>query len=60
MATMSRADRFAATHQKSRVLWERAIKVSCGFHTDPDIEQTIEVFGKAMDGLLEEGVVKSK
>jgi len=29
-------------------------------HTDADIEQTIEVFGKAMDGLLEEGVVKSK
>jgi len=29
-------------------------------HTDADIEQTIEVFGKAMDGLLEEGVVRSK
>ena len=44
MATMSRADRFAATHQKSRALWERAIKVSRGFHTDPIVTRPFSIY----------------
>ena len=44
MATMSRDDRFAATHQKSRALWERAIKVSRGFHTDPIVTRPFSIY----------------
>jgi len=44
VATMSRADRFAATHQKSRALWERAIKVSRGFHTDPIVTRPFSIY----------------
>ena len=44
MATMSRADRFAATHKKSRALWERAIKVSRGFHTDPIVTRPFSIY----------------
>ncbi|MFH1016134.1 MAG: aminotransferase class III-fold pyridoxal phosphate-dependent enzyme [Chloroflexota bacterium] len=44
MATISRDDRFAATHQKSRVLWERAIKVSRGFHTDPIVTRPFSIY----------------
>ena len=41
---MSRDDRFAATHQKSRELWERAIKVSRGFHTDPIVTRPFSIY----------------
>jgi glutamate-1-semialdehyde 2,1-aminomutase len=41
---MSRDDRFAATHQKSRALWERAIKVSRGFHTDPIVTRPFSIY----------------
>ena len=41
---MSRADRFAATHKKSRELWERAIKVSRGFHTDPIVTRPFSIY----------------
>ena len=44
MATMNRDDRFAATHQKSRALWERAIKVSRGFHTDPIVTRPFSIY----------------
>jgi glutamate-1-semialdehyde 2,1-aminomutase len=41
---MSRDDRFAATHKKSRALWERAIKVSRGFHTDPIVTRPFSIY----------------
>jgi len=41
---MNRDDRFAATHQKSRALWERAIKVSRGFHTDPIVTRPFSIY----------------
>jgi glutamate-1-semialdehyde 2,1-aminomutase len=41
---MSRDDRFVATHQKSRALWERAIKVSRGFHTDPIVTRPFSIY----------------
>lgn len=44
MANSSLADRFAATHQKSRELWQRAIKVSRGFHTDPIVTRPFSIY----------------
>ena len=44
MAGLSREERFAATHQKSRALWERAMKVSRGFHTDPILVRPFSIY----------------
>jgi glutamate-1-semialdehyde 2,1-aminomutase len=35
MAVKSSVDKYIASHQKSKKLWERALKTSRGFHSDP-------------------------
>lgn len=44
MVTTSRIDRFIATHQKSRELWERSLKTSRGIHHDSRFTVPFQVY----------------
>jgi len=44
MAKASVMEKFEATHQKSKKLWERAIKLGRGYHTDPIVTRPFSLY----------------
>ncbi|MFC1903959.1 aspartate aminotransferase family protein [Chloroflexota bacterium] len=44
MAVTGDLDRFAATHQKSKELWERSLRVGRGIHTDPIFTSPFSIY----------------
>jgi glutamate-1-semialdehyde 2,1-aminomutase len=43
-ATLSSVEKFIATHQKSKELWERSLRVSRGIHSDPASTQPFSIY----------------
>lgn len=41
---MTSVERFEATHKKSRELWERALKLGRGYHTDPILTRPFSIY----------------